>query len=97
MSLDRVDVRAKVDPDVHEALMRICNAKGLTQGEFIEALLVRRIKRLIHEANLIADKSPDPGTTGKVRELPVVAGKQRTWTMTDNEGRRTEFSEKTRG
>jgi hypothetical protein len=56
MALDRVDVRAKVDPDMHEALVAICDAKGVTLGEFIEALLVPEIKRLVHEANVIADK-----------------------------------------
>jgi hypothetical protein len=74
MSLERVDVRAKLDPDMHEALVAICDAKGLTHGQFIEDLLVPEIKRLVHEANLIADRLRGPGTTGKNRELPGMLG-----------------------
>lgn len=97
MSLDRVDVRAKVDPDMHEALVAICDAKGVTLGEFIEALLVPEIKRLVHEATVISDKLRRTPAAGSGRDSPGTAGKQRTWTMTDHEGRRTEISEKTRG
>jgi hypothetical protein len=97
MALDRVDVRAKVDPDMHEALVAICDAKGVTLGEFIEALLVPEIKRLVHEATVIADKLRRTPASGNGRESQGVAGKQRTWAITDHEGRRTEFSEKTRG
>jgi hypothetical protein len=70
MSLDRVDVRAKLDPDMHEALLAICDAKGVTLGEFIEALLVPEIRRLVHEATVISDKCdafPHPGTVGNLR------------------------------
>lgn len=97
MSLERQDVRAKLDPDMHEALIAICDAKGVTLGEFIEALLVPEIRRLVHEANVIADKLRRTPAAGNSRESPVASGKQRTWTMTDSQGRRTEFSEKTRG
>lgn len=97
MSLDRVDVRAKVDPDMHEALLAICDAKGVTLGEFIEALLVPEIKRLVHEANVISERLRSIPASGKNREAPGSSGKQRTWSMTDSEGRRTEFNEKTRG
>lgn len=68
MSLERVDVRAKLDPDVHEALVAICNARCLTLGEFIENLLVPEIKRVVHEATLITDKLRISGTNGKNRE-----------------------------
>jgi len=67
MSLERVDVRAKLDPDVHEALVAICDAKGLTLGEFVEALLVPEIKRLVHEANVITERLRISGTNGKSR------------------------------
>jgi hypothetical protein len=68
MALDRVDVRAKVDPDMHEALVAICDAKGVTLGEFIEALLVPEIKRLVHEATVIADKLRRTPGSGRNRE-----------------------------
>jgi hypothetical protein len=97
MSLERQDIRAKVDADVHEALVAICDAKGVTLGEFIEALLVPEIKRLVHEATVISDKLRRIPASGNSRDSQGVVGKQRTWTMTDSEGRHTEFSEKTRG
>lgn len=77
MSLERQDVRAKLDPDMHKALMAILEAKGLTQGEFIENLLVPEIKRLIHEANVIVDKLRGPGITGRNRERPGTSGNSR--------------------
>lgn len=70
MSLERQDVRAKLDADMHEALTAICDAKGITHGEFIESLVVPEIKRLIHEASVITERLRSPGTTGKNREKP---------------------------
>ena len=67
MSLERVDIRAKLDPDMHEALVAICDAKGVTLGEFIEELVVPEIKRVVHEATVITDKLRISGTTGKNR------------------------------
>ena len=40
MSLDRQDVRCRLDADKHAALVAICNARGLTVAEFVEALLL---------------------------------------------------------
>jgi hypothetical protein len=77
VSLERQDVRAKLDPDMHEALVAICDAKGLTVGEFIEGLLVPEIKRLLHEAHCIASRTRGPGTTGKNREQPGIDGRGR--------------------
>lgn len=68
MSLERVDIRAKLDPDMHEALVAICDAKRLTLGEFIEALVVPEITRLVHEATVITEKLRISGTNGKNRD-----------------------------
>lgn len=38
MSLERKDVRAYLDTDVHQALTAICNRRGITVADFIEAL-----------------------------------------------------------
>lgn len=74
MSLERQDVRAKLDPDMHEALTAICDAKGLTVGEFVENLLVPEIKRLVHEASVITERLRVSGGTGKNREKPGNSG-----------------------
>jgi hypothetical protein len=97
MSLERVDVRAKVDADVHEALVAICDAKGVTLGEFIEALLVPEIKRLVHEATVISDKLRGISGSGNNRESPGASGKERSWSLKGSDGRTTEFTERTRG
>lgn len=75
MSLERQDVRAKLDPDVHEALTAICDAKGVTVGEFVESLLVPEIRRLVHEANVISERLRISGTSGKNRAQPGMVGK----------------------
>lgn len=69
MSLERQDIRAKLDADVHEALLAICDAKGLTVGEFVERLLVPEITRLVHEANVIAARLQRTPAPGKHREI----------------------------
>lgn len=68
MSLERQDVRAKLDPDMHRALSAICNARGVTVAEFIEGLLVPEIRRLVHEAKVIVSGLPASGTSGRARE-----------------------------
>lgn len=77
MSLERQDVRAKLDPDMHEALVAICDAKGLTVGEFVENLLVPEIKRLVHEASVISERLRHRGSTGKSRERQGNLGNNR--------------------
>ena len=68
MSLERKDVRAKLDHDMHEALKAICDARGLDVGEFIESIVVREVRQVVHDAILIADRIPRSGIFGKGRE-----------------------------
>lgn len=68
MSLERQDVRAKLDPEMHRALTAICNADGCTIAEFIERLLVVEIERQVHRASLITAEIPGRGISGKGRE-----------------------------
>lgn len=68
MSLERQDVRAKLDPDDHRALVRICDIDGMTIAEFVERLLVPVIRKRVHDANLLARDFPEPGISGNGRE-----------------------------
>ena len=43
MSLERKDIRAKLDTDVHEALVKICERDSVDIGAFIE----REIERCV--------------------------------------------------
>lgn len=77
MTLERQDVRGKIDADLHEALLAICEAKGITQAEFIESLVVPEIKRLIHEATVIADRVRHIPAAGNNRVFQGRPGKHR--------------------
>ena len=77
MSLDRPDVKARLDPEYHRALKRICDARGVTISEFTEELLVREVRRIVHEASVIAESAPDLGIAGKNREKPGMSGRDR--------------------
>lgn len=68
MSVERKDIRGKLDPDLHRALKVICDAEGVTEAEFIERVLVPVIRRRVHEAIEIADAVRGSGITGRNRE-----------------------------
>jgi hypothetical protein len=68
MSLERQDVRTKLDPEDHRALVRICDVDGVTIAEFVERLLVPAIRKRVHDANLLARDFPQAGISGSERE-----------------------------
>lgn len=77
MSLERKDIRAKLDPDVHAALVVICEQKRLEVGEFIEREIESIVLRLIHEASVLAARTAHLGILGNGRDKPVKSGKNR--------------------
>lgn len=68
MSLDRKDVRAKLAPEMHQALTVICEVDGVDIGEFIERELVRIIRQRLHDASVLAEQTRNLGISGKARE-----------------------------
>jgi hypothetical protein len=80
MSLDRKDVRAKLDPEYHEALTKMAAKASMDIGEFIERELVRLIDERLH-AYIKDEVDFEPlGLTGKIREslgAPGRGGAQR--------------------
>lgn len=68
MSLDRKDIRAKLDPDWHEALIKICARDGIDVGEFIEREIERVLSERIHGWILDSEVMGRLGITGKLRE-----------------------------
>lgn len=68
--IERKDIRAKLDDDVHSALKAICEVDGIDMGEFIEQALLPVIEKRVHDAILLADKLPRQGISGKNRERP---------------------------
>lgn len=73
MSLERQDVRAKVDPDVKRALKIYCDLKGLTEAEFLESLIEPVVRQFIHDSIEAADELRRQGIVGKNRERPGIA------------------------
>jgi hypothetical protein len=68
MSLERKDIRAKLDPDMHHALSVLADVDQLDMGEWVERVLLREITRRVHEATVIADRIPRSGKSGSSRE-----------------------------
>lgn len=77
MSLERKDIRAKLDPDLHAALTVLCEVDGLDIGEFVEAVVCRVIRDRVHAATVIADRTARLGITGNRRESPGMSGNGR--------------------
>ena len=44
MSLERPDIKFRLDPEYHEALRVICDAKGVTLAQFVESVVVPVIR-----------------------------------------------------
>ena len=77
MSLERKDVRAKLDDDMHAAFKAICEQDEIDMGVFIERLLVPVIQKRVHDAMVLAEKLQRLGIAGNNRESPGVAGNGR--------------------
>lgn len=77
MSLDRKDIRAKLDPEWHEALVKICARDGIDVGEFIEREIERVLSERIHGWILDSQVMEGLGITGKLRDKPGISGKGR--------------------
>lgn len=68
MALDRKDIRAKLDPEIHEALVAVCEADDIEIGAFIEAEIERVVRKRVHDAQTIAAKVTRLGKSGINRE-----------------------------
>jgi hypothetical protein len=77
MCLDRKDVRFKLAAEMHEALTVLAECEQVDIGEYVETVMRREIKRRLHEASLIHDRTARLGITGSGRESPGFAGSSR--------------------
>lgn len=73
--LERKDIRAKLDPDMHAKLKDICDVDGVDMGEWVEAALLPVIGKRVHDAMVLADALQRQGITGSSRESRGAAGK----------------------
>lgn len=74
MALERKDIRAKLDDDMHAALKAICDIDGVDMGVFIEQLLVPVIQKRVHDAMVLAEKLQRLGMSGSGRGRPGTSG-----------------------
>jgi hypothetical protein len=80
MSLERKDVRFKLDPDEHEALKVISEHDGMDVGEWCERLILIELNnRAAQAAEAIAlhERLSRLGVSGKTREQQGMAGRGR--------------------
>ena len=75
MALERKDIRAKLDANVHKALSIICDADHMDLCDWIEKLIVLEVRRRVHEAQSIAAETKDLGILGKQRDFPGMTRK----------------------
>ena len=68
MALDRKDVRAKLDPDIHAALIVILDADGTDIAAYIESELTRFVSQRVHAANVIAAGTKGLDIAGIIRD-----------------------------
>lgn len=91
MSLERKDVRCKLDPDEHEALKVIADHDGVDVGVWVEQLILLELNRRAAqaaEAIALHERLARLGVSGKNRESPGVPGNDREQPVTGRSGRR---------
>jgi predicted HicB family RNase H-like nuclease len=64
MSLDRKDLRIKLDPDDHTGLQLLADAEDQDMSAWAEALLKREIRRRVHAAIVLAARAQRLGIAG---------------------------------
>jgi hypothetical protein len=92
MSLPRRDVKVWFDDQVHRALRRFCEHKGLTMGEWVEGLVKRELRDAAEDAIVVADLAPllgvarnPQGSRGTSRDGKAPTGTHRRSAREDGE------------
>jgi hypothetical protein len=68
VTLERKDLRLKLDDDDHQRLRLIAESEGCEMAEWAEKVLVDVMRARIHKATVLADKARRSGLSGN--ELP---------------------------
>lgn len=64
MSLERKDLRLKLDAEDHQALALCAEAEAQELAEWAERVLVRAVRRRLHAAMVLAEKARRLGISG---------------------------------
>lgn len=68
MSLERKDLRLKLDAQVHLGLQVLADVDGQELAAWAEAVMEAEVARRIHDARLISDRLPRSPVSGSGRE-----------------------------
>lgn len=71
MSLERKDVRLKLDHDMHAAAKAIAETEGVEIAEWVEQVIAGIIKKRVHAATLVVEQLTASGSLGTFRDTPV--------------------------
>jgi hypothetical protein len=77
MTLERKDVRSKLDPPDHRRLEIVVNHDDMDIGEWVEQLILRELDRreaAARRESSLADALASVGISGKNRETPGAKG-----------------------
>lgn len=74
MSLERKDIRGKLDPAVHAKFAAIAAVKGRDMGDIVEQLVAAYVEKEVHDAIELATAIERLGISGKNRSGPGTAG-----------------------
>lgn len=77
MSLDRKDLRLKLDPEVHSGLDLLADVDGKQLADLAEEIVGEWVRRRIHAATVVAERARRLGIAGNPRESAGVAGSGR--------------------
>lgn len=68
MSLERKDLRLKLDPEVHAGLDVLSEVDGKQLAELAEEFIAQEVRRRIHAATVIAERAKRLGMAGSGRD-----------------------------
>lgn len=68
MSLERKDLRLKLDPEIHAGLDVLADVDGKQLAELAEEFVAAEVRRRIHVATVIAERARRLGMAGSGRE-----------------------------
>lgn len=70
MSLDRMSLVGKIDPQWHKVLVRAAERDGMKLGEYTEAIILKELKHRLHEFILDRQAFADIVGTGNLGDFP---------------------------
>ena len=70
MSLERKDVRLKLDHDMHAAVLAIADDLDMLPAAWVEQVIVDIVEKRVHAANVLVSSLQSSGSLGTFRDAP---------------------------